>query len=134
MKDKDTSSIQAETSHPMRVIYTKHFPSGNYHGINLFGTIFVQKRWGVMDRHELNHEFIHTMQQWEMTYPLFYLWYGIEYLVRLLQHRFDTHKAYYSISFEREAYANEHNLSYPRHRRPFAWLRYLTTLFSRKKA
>jgi hypothetical protein len=109
----------------MKVIYNRHFPFGNYHAINLFGIIFVQKRWGVMGRHELNHEFIHTMQQLEMTYPLFYLWYGVEYLVRLFQHRFNSNKAYHSISFEREAYANEHNLAYPRQRRPFAWFKHL---------
>lgn len=78
-----------------------------------------------MKRYELNHEFIHTLQQWEMTYPLFYLWYGVEYLVRLVQCRFNADKAYYSISFEREAYANERNFDYSRQRRPFAWLQYL---------
>ena len=90
----------------MKVIYNRFIPFGSFHGLNLFGTIFVQRRWGKMDPHELNHETIHTLQQWEMTYVGFYLWYCVEYLVRLVQYRFKTEKAYYNISFEREAYAN----------------------------
>ena len=109
----------------MKVIYTRHFPPGSFHGINLFGIVFAQRRWGKMGPEELNHELIHTLQQWEMAFLLFYLWYGVEYVVRLLQYRFDTTKAYYNISFEREAYANERNLDYPRKRRVYAWWRYL---------
>ena len=58
----------------MKVIYNRFIPFGTYHGLNLFGIVFVQRRWGKMEPHELNHEFIHTCQQWEMTYVLFYLW------------------------------------------------------------
>lgn len=110
----------------MKVIYNRFIPFGNYHGLNLFGTIFVQKRWGRMEPYELNHEFIHTCQQWEMTYVLFYLWYVTEFIVRLVQYRFQIEQAYYSISFEREAYANEHNKDYLSHRRPMAWMHYLS--------
>lgn len=109
----------------MRVIYNRFFPFGSYHGINLFGTVFVQRRWGQMRPHELRHEYIHTLQQWELTYVGFYLWYVGEYLVRLLQCRLDSERAYFSISLEREAYAHEHQTDYPRCRRPFAWTHYL---------
>lgn len=109
----------------MKVIYNRFIPFGSYHGLNLFGTIFVQQRWGKMEPHELNHEFIHTYQQWEMTYVLFYLWYCAEFLVRLVQYRFNIEKAYFNISFEREAYANERNKDYVRHRHPMAWTKYL---------
>ena len=74
---------------------------------------------------ELNHELIHTRQQWETAFLGFYLWYGVEYVVRLLQYRFDGMEAYYNISFEREAYANMGNADYPRKRRLFAWWQYL---------
>lgn len=109
----------------MKVIYNRFIPFGAYHGLNLFGIIFVQRKWGKMDAHELNHEFIHTLQQWEMTYIGFYIWYIMEYLVRLVQYRFKTEKAYYNISFEREAYANEHNPHYAHTRHPMAWIKYL---------
>ncbi len=109
----------------MRVIYNRFIPFGSYHGLNLFGIIFVQRKWGRMALYELNHELIHTRQQLEMGFVLFFLWYGVEFLVRLVQCRFSAEKAYYSISFEREAYANEHNSRYLRHRRPWAWFHYL---------
>ncbi|MCR5044041.1 MAG: hypothetical protein K6A93_07915 [Bacteroidaceae bacterium] len=109
----------------MKVIYNRFIPFGTYHGLNLFGIVFVQRRWGRMEPHELNHEFIHTCQQWEMTYVLFYLWYVVEFLVRLVQYGFRAEKAYYNISFEREAYANERNMDYLHERRLMAWTRYL---------
>ena len=109
----------------MKVIYNRFIPFGTFHGLNLFGTIFVQQRWGKMDAHELNHEAIHTFQQWEMTYVGFYLWYSVEYLVRLVQYGFKSEKAYYNISFEREAYANERDPHYLRRRRPMSWMKYL---------
>lgn len=109
----------------MKVIYNRFIPFGTYHGLNLFGIVFVQRRWGKMQPSELNHESIHSCQQWEMTYVLFYLWYGLEFLIRLVQYRFHAGTAYYNISFEREAYSNEHNLNYLHERRHMAWMRYL---------
>ena len=109
----------------MKVIYTSHFPPGDFHGINLFGIVFVQRRWGKMGVEELNHELIHTLQQWEMGFVLFYVWYGVEWLVRLVMYRFDAERAYYNIGFEREAYAHERDFSYRRRRRLYAWWGYL---------
>lgn len=57
----------------------------------------------------------------EMLYVFFYLFYVIEWIVRL----FMKGNAYRNISFEREAYGNEGNGSYLNSRRPFAWLEYL---------
>ena len=92
-----------------------------------------------------NHEHIHAEQQKEMLLvgivlaaigyvfvglwallfvPLFFWWYGIEYLYRLCQYR-NTKKAYRNISTEREAYANEKDLTYLTNRRRFAWTKYL---------
>jgi hypothetical protein len=63
----------------------------------------------------LNHERIHLRQQAELGIIPFYLWYGIEYLIRRIQHK-DHYRAYWAISFEREAFANEMNLNYLRNR------------------
>jgi hypothetical protein len=109
----------------MRIIYTKNFPPADFHGLNLLGTVFVQSRWGRMSRIELNHERIHTRQQFELLILPFFILYGLEYLIRLPLCRFNADRAYRSISFEREAYANERNISYLRHRRPHTWLRYI---------
>jgi len=65
----------------------------------------------------LNHERIHLKQQAELLLVFFYLWYGIEYLLRLIQYK-NRYQAYRNISFEREAYTNEKDLQYLK-RRPF---------------
>ena len=72
----------------------------------------------------MNHESIHWEQQKEMLGILFYVWYGIEYLVRLIQYR-DGDKAYRNISFEREANIFEQCDWYLDGRCRYAWLAFL---------
>lgn len=109
----------------MRIIYNDYFPWGDFHGINLFGVVFVKRRWGRFLPHEVRHEAIHTRQQRELLFFLFFLCYGVEYVARLFLCGFDAARAYRSVSFEREAYANEGTPEYLRYRRPYAWTRYL---------
>ena len=52
---------------------------------------------------------------------IFYIWYIIEWLVRLIQYR-SFSKAYENITFEKEAYDNMYDLSYLDCRNHFAWL------------
>jgi hypothetical protein len=73
----------------------------------------------------LRHEKIHLRQQVELLLVFFYLWYGIEYLIRLVMYRGDTDKAYRNISFEREAYANDHVKGYLGFRAPYFFTLYL---------
>jgi len=54
----------------------------------------------------------------------FYVLYIVEWAVRLLIYR-SHRKAYYNISFEREAYRHGNDLSYLRCRRHHAWVREL---------
>lgn len=108
----------------MKVIYNNIIPFGNFRAINLFGVIFAKRKYGKLNDVVVNHESVHTIQQLEMLIVFFYLWYVIEWLVRLFMYR-DFLKAYYNISFEREAYSNQRNLSYRRHRRLWAWTSYL---------
>lgn len=72
----------------------------------------------------LHHERIHLRQQLEMGIVPFYVWYLLEYLIRRFQYP-DHYAAYRNISFEREAYANERNLSYYRERPWFGFVRYI---------
>ena len=69
----------------------------------------------------VNHEKIHWKQQVEMLVLFFYLWYVIEYLIRLL----GKSNAYMNICFEREAYANEDDVEYLNKRKPYSWVKYL---------
>ena len=91
-------------------------------GITLapFG-IYVKDEY-INDQIMINHEKIHWKQQMEMLILFFYIWYLLEWFIRL----FTNYKfAYYSLSFEREAYHNEDNLNYLNIRNKFAWLNYL---------
>jgi hypothetical protein len=72
----------------------------------------------------LYHETIHLRQQLEMGFIPFYLWYFIEYAIRLMHYK-NHHLAYLNISFEREAYANEREFEYLVHRKFWAFLKYL---------
>ena len=88
--------------------------------MNLFGVLFVRGNARIDDI-TLNHEKIHTAQIKELWYIFFYLWYIIEWLIRL----FMKGNAYRNISFEREAYSNEKDLSYLDNRKRFAWIKYI---------
>ena len=106
----------------MKIIHIRPLPlMRGFYAINLFGIVF--SREPLSDR-EKRHEHIHTLQQREMLFVPFFLWYLLEWLLRLLVCR-SSRRAYYAISFEREAYANESFPDYPRRRRRFAWFRYL---------
>ena len=72
----------------------------------------------------INHERIHLRQQAEMGVLPFYLWYVVEYGIRLLQYR-NQYRAYRNISFEREAFANDTDLTYLRVRPFWSFWRYL---------
>ena len=73
----------------------------------------------------VNHEKIHLRQQLEMLILPFFIWYFLEYLVRLVQYK-NKDLAYRNISFEREAYANETDLDYLKNRSFFRFLNYIT--------
>lgn len=93
--------------------------------VNLFGTFWARDpSW--IDKFVINHERIHTAQQRELLFVPFYILYVMEWLVRLVEYR-NREDAYMNISFEREAYANGHNLNYLPNRKLFAWLHYLKT-------
>ena len=130
----------------MIIIRNNLIPFPGYKAITLWPFIFVRKKaWysNDIDRHER----IHGRQQLEMllvgmvlaavlaavgcgwwsllTLPVFYIWYGVEYLVRLCITR-SRSRAYRSVSFEQEAYANERDQDYFYHRKWYAWLRYVS--------
>ena len=104
----------------MKIVRNNIIPFKGYAAINLFGILFVRKGVKITDR-LINHELIHTAQMKEMSYVPFYLWYVLEWLVRLTM----KGNAYRNISFEREAYANEYNQDYLRHRKPYSWTDYI---------
>lgn len=118
----------------MKVIYSKYLPPKGYSAINLFGFILFRKdQKDIIEKYPsikawlLNHESIHTKQMQEMLFIFFYLWYGLEWLIRWVAYGFNAKKAYNNILFEREAYNNDNNLEYLKERKLFSWLRLLFT-------
>lgn len=107
----------------MKIIYNNIIPFKGYKAINICGLLFVRKG-AVLKESDINHENIHTKQMQELLYVFFYLWYIIEWIVRLLEY-FNFHTAYRNISFEWEAYANQYNADYIKTRKHYAWWKYL---------
>lgn len=103
------------------IVYNRYIPFKRFYAINLFGIIFTRKG-NRLSPVALNHERIHTAQMRELLFFGFYLWYLVEWLVLFCKYR-KSYQAYRHISFEREAYAHEHDLHYLRRRRCFSQLR-----------
>ena len=128
-------------------VYNNIIPLKGFIALTMWPLLFIRKAaaWRydeVADRHEN----IHGAQQKEMlivgailavilavcgcgwwslfALPLFLYWYGVEWLVKYCYYR-DTDKAYKNGALEREAYANQNDMTYLSHRRPFAWVRYI---------
>lgn len=99
----------------MKIIKNNIIPFPGFTAINLFGVLFVRKGAEVSPL-LLNHESIHTAQIKELWYVGFYLLYLLEWLYRLPGGR-----AYYNISFEREAYIHQGDPEYLERREKFAW-------------
>jgi hypothetical protein len=68
-----------------------------------------------IDKVLINHEKIHLKQHKELLIIPFYIWYLIEL----------KRKGYMDISFEKEAYANETNMTYLNKRKIFNFRAYL---------
>jgi hypothetical protein len=94
----------------------------DYSAITLypFG-IYIQPKH-IKDEVTIRHETTHWLQQKEMLCIPFYLWYGIEWLIKLFKYKGDS---YYNISFEREAYKWESLNTYNQTRNKYAWFKYI---------
>lgn len=129
-----------------KVVFNDVIPFSGFMAMTIWPYIFVRnsaaKRYNVVAS---NHEHIHAEQQKEMLLvgivlaaigfifiglwallfvPVFFWWYGLEYLIRLIAY-WSTNKAYRNICFEREAYAYENDLDYLRRRKHFAWIAFI---------
>ena len=103
----------------MKIIRNNIIPFTGYKAMNLFGVLFVRGNARIDDI-TLNHEKIHTAQIKEMLGIIFYIWYLIEWVIRL-----PFGNAYRNISFEREAYANQYDLNYLKSRKRFDFAKYI---------
>lgn len=99
------------------IIISKYIVPKGYVGITLFPFIFLKSQKFKNDSILLNHERIHLKQQLELLVLFFYIFYGIEWFVKLIKYR-NIYSAYRNISFEREAYTHEQDIHYLK-KRPF---------------
>ncbi|SHG07446.1 hypothetical protein SAMN05444396_104170 [Flavobacterium segetis] len=95
----------------MLLIVTKYLIPNGYRGMTVFPFVFIKYKEDRGNLVLLNHEKIHLRQQLELLIVPFYVWYFLEYIIRLLHYR-NSNLAYRNISFEREAYANEFDSLY----------------------
>lgn len=129
-------------------IINKVLPLGTYTAMTIWPVIFINKKRQdkYTDRVE-RHEYIHVLQQIEclvigcllsillfylgcgwwslLTLPLFFWIYILEWLIKLPFCLWSWNLAYYSVSFEQEAYDHQSEVFYNDVRKRFNWLKYL---------
>ena len=108
----------------MIVVVFKYLLPKGYRGLTLFPFIFLLRKEDKRNKVLINHEKIHIRQQLELLVLPFFIWYGIEFLIRLVQFK-NWSRAYRNISFEREAYENEKDLDYLKKRSFWNFLKYV---------
>ena len=132
-------------------IYTAHFPKEGFTALTIVPFIFVRKdrKDKFVDFAEW-HETTHALQQIEVgiigiiltivfllagfgwwsliCLPLFFELYCLEWMIKLPFCKFDTKRAYMSISTEQEAYGHQDDSIYNSTRRHFAWIKYIFTI------
>lgn len=97
-------------------------------GLTFFPWIILREKYRDDPRYSqkkivtINHETIHIKQQQEMLVIFFYIWYVLEWFIKLFRY---GKSAYENISFERESYANEDDLTYLNNRKLFSWVKYI---------
>jgi len=107
----------------MIIVCQNFLKNTKINGITLYPFIFIKNPEDKSNKVLINHEKIHLRQQLELLVIFFYIWYVVEYYFWLLKLK-NPQKAYRRISFEREAYAMEHDLNYLKKRRIWAFSKY----------
>lgn len=108
----------------MFVIVSRYLIPKGFSGITLFPFIIVSEHNLRQNTVTINHEKIHIRQQIELLVLPFFIWYGIEFLIKWRMFK-DKKIAYRNISFEREAYAKEKDPGYLKQRSFWRFLSYL---------
>lgn len=117
----------------MKVIYNSIIPFPGFAHINLFGILFGRKEYKLsLTKRTLNHESIHTEQMKELLFIFFYIWYVLEWIIKIPfswfykqpeNHQKISKITYRSISFEQEAFYNQYDYEYLGKRKRYNWLK-----------
>lgn len=106
------------------ILVSKYMVPKGYLAIALFPFLFVKNAGLKANSYFMNHERIHLRQQVEMLIIPFFIWYGVEFLIRYVKYH-NWNVAYRKISFEREAYFNEKDLNYLKSRSFWRFLKFI---------
>ena len=105
----------------MKKIYNNIIPFKGYVAMAIYPFIFIRNEHkDKINDNIINHEKIHFEQQKELILIIFFIWYIIEWVIKLFKYR----KAYKNIGFEREAYLNDDNLKYLETRKRYSFIKY----------
>ena len=110
LKKRHSTKIPFSYIVVMIVLVIKRWFGKKFVGMAIWPFVLLKRKELKNDDIFMNHEKIHLRQQLELLLILFYIWYSLEFLWRLFQYQ-NSHTAYRNISFEREAYQNEHHKS-----------------------
>ena len=114
----------------LKKIYCKHFPFKGFIALTLYPWLFIREEYKRrLTKKVERHETTYALQQIECLWIVFLILYGLEYLVKLLV-TFSHFRAYRSISFEQEAYNHEEEVYYNDVRKPYAWVKYVFSLYN----
>jgi hypothetical protein len=106
------------------LIVSKSLVPKGYAGMVVYPFIILSGKKYKKDAVFMNHERIHLRQQAELLVLPFFIWYGLEFVVRFMRHK-DIASAYRNICFEREAYRNENDPLYLTKRRLWRFLEFV---------
>lgn len=129
----------------MKIVRNKYIPFGKFDAMNILGILFVKEGVELKDD-IINHEAIHTAQQYEIMTAsalvallisnIFSTWwylliaiampillYVLAWLIEVSLPPYTS--AYWDSPFEREAHLNRHNPMYLATRTFFAWTGYI---------
>ena len=125
----------------MKIIYNSIIPFNGYSYINIFGILFGQNKYkNKISKEIINHESIHSEQMKELGYIFFYIFYFLEWIIKIPcswfykqpSNKYITKIAYRSISFEQEAYYNENDYTYLNNRKRYNWIKRIFKMYDYK--
>jgi len=125
----------------MKVIYNSIIPFPGYAFINICGILFGRKEYkNKINGKVINHESIHSEQMKELGYIFFYIFYLLEWIIKIPcswfykqpQGKYITKVAYRSISFEQEAFYNENDYNYLKNRKRYNWIKRIFKMYNYK--
>ena len=116
----------------LKKVLSSIIPFKGYLAMTIYPWVFIRKDIAQKYTPTANrHETTHAYQQLECLWVLFFIWYLIEWFIKIPICFFVGKDAYKSISFEQEAYYTQGNVEYNKNRKHYAWIKYIFRLYNK---